>query len=137
MGASAAERIPREQWQDVCQRFARSHRGWLTRLFAVRTDDLELGGPNDSGREIGQELPLQDVIMSEAGPEPQMLILTGADDRRISYPIIRPRALLIEHDAEGSEAGLRVDDAAGHSTILRFRVAAPPETLDGLTPGEL
>lgn len=135
------ETIPEGHWEEACRGFAERHRGWLMRLSITSTAALSAApgdGANGTGSTtLAADLPLKDIMVEHPGGEAAIRILAGAGAERISHPVARARLLALERRPDGSEAGLRIDDAGGTTTLLRFRVSAAPETLDGLAPGEL
>jgi hypothetical protein len=123
--------IPKDQWSDVWRGFASRHRGWLARVLVLRDGDAANGG-----RALAVDAPCGRSSWRRRGREAHIRILVGEDDRHIAQPVLHPRALMLEHRLDGSEAGLRIEDAEGARTLVRFRVIAAPETLDGLAPAE-
>ena len=124
--------IPQDQWSAVCEDFASRHRGWLARVMIVSD---KAAGTDE--QELAVDVPLRAILVDGRGPDARIRILAGEVEGPVAYPIPHPRAVMLEHRPDGSEAGLRIDDAEGARTLVRFRVIADPETLDGLAPAEL
>lgn len=101
-----AREVARADWAGALERFSREHRAWL------------------AGVNGGEEHPLRGVGFEAPG----RLAICFADDTP-EVVVAEPRALRID------DAGLEIESREG-VTRLRFRVAAPPGTLDGLAPGE-
>lgn len=134
--------VPRSQWAQTCADFAQLHRGWLVQLWAVPTTAADAGAAAIAaeGRSLADGVPLHDVALDKTGAEPAVVLHTaappGTGQAVQALRIDSPRALVIERAADGSVQGLRVDDAADHSTLLHFRTTVPPEMLDGLADTE-
>jgi hypothetical protein len=61
-----------------------------------------------------------------------LLYAVAGQGRQVTHEIVDPTRLIFKLDARGAHEGLDIT-AADHSvTALRFRVAARPETLDGV-----
>lgn len=129
--------IPREEWLEICQGFGNRHRGWLVRILVMATSEVETqAGETDAG-EVAMDVPLLEVAAAEEAGDPQIEIALGERKAEVTHRIWRPRALTLEHGPDGIETGLRVDNAVGETTLVRFRVEAAPETQDGVAPAEL
>jgi len=124
--------IPQDQWSEVCAGFASRHRGWLARVMMVSDTDAAT-----EEQELAVDVPLRAILVEGQGADARIRILAGEVDDPVAYPVPHPRVLMLEHRPDGSEAGLRIDDAEGARTLVRFRVIADPETLDGLAAAEL
>lgn len=128
------ESIPREHWADTCRSFVERHRGWLAHI--LRTRPGAAAGAARDGEVLGYR-PLHDIRVEGHGPDARVSILTADGDTEVEYPVSGVRSLLVERRPDGSETGLQLEDARGVLTLIRFRVTAAPETLDGLAPDEL
>lgn len=130
------EIIPYEQWRKLCERFSRSHRGWLICLWVVDTGNLESGLAEDSNKAI-RDLELGEITLERHGERIDMVIIARDDEVHADHIIRGVESVCVEHDADGVESGLRIDSEDQRSTLVRFRVPANPESLDGVAPGEL
>lgn len=117
--------IPREAWVHKLNEFTRIHEGWLVSL---------------------------DVLAGDLGAQPQVnnlpLLGVSADpidhDGRIAVSVARSASehftriieavtgIQIERTDDGADAALQIETADGTRTILRFRAAVLPETVDGV-----
>ncbi|MEW5757352.1 MAG: hypothetical protein AB1810_13725 [Pseudomonadota bacterium] len=129
--------IPRDQWPEYCQSFSLGHHGWLVNVLQVET--RRLAEIRDSaiaaGRVLAAERPLQEVRETEHGDEVEIVVTVGRGTDEASFLVKNVRGLLQEQTAE-AQLGLRVDSADKTSLLVEFRVAAKPETLDGLAASE-
>lgn len=129
--------IRSEEWASTLAQFANRHRGWLASILVMPIEDVEMQAPRPRVDEVALDRPLRDVVLEAPGPESQIRIIAGDGSDVMEHAIAGPRSVKLEYNPEGNEVGLRIDDARGQSTLVRFRVAAAPEALDGLAPGEL
>ena len=117
--------IPREAWVHKLNEFTRIHEGWLVSL---------------------------DVLAGDLGAQPQInnlpLLGVSADpidhDGTIAVSVARSASdhftriieavtgIQIERTDDGADAALQIETADGTRTILRFRAAVLPETVDGV-----
>lgn len=128
------ESIPRERWADACRAFAARHRGWRAHILRARPGAVA-GAPR--GGEVLGYHPLHDIRVEGQGPAARVSILIADGDTEVEYPVSGVRSLLVERRPDGSETGLQLEDGRGALTLVRFRVTAAPETLDGLAPDEV
>lgn len=133
-----AQPINHDNWQDFCRTFSRQHRGWRVRVGRVDTGRLE-----DQPQQAEDDMQvLEDASTFEGlAVEPcqngeRLLVLTHAGHSEQTHRVEKPAKLYEETADAGSRAGLRIDDDHGRTTLLRFRVAADPQDLDGLSEVE-
>jgi uncharacterized protein DUF5335 len=120
--------LPRETWSAKLNEFTSAHGGWL-----VSVDVL---GPALGAQPEIDNLPLL-AVSAEHTPSGAMTIRISAARsaaEHISHTITEPTRVEIERREDGADVALRIASADGLQTILRFRVAALPETVDGLPP---
>jgi hypothetical protein len=129
------EIVPSEQWQAFCEGFSRSHRGWLVRLWEFHTASLEAGTADTHDIAI-RDRKLLEIVAQPIEQRIDMHIRLQDDQSQIEKSIQYVLSLFQERDTDGTVSGLRIDSADERSTLLRFRVPARPETVDGLAPGE-
>jgi hypothetical protein len=139
--------VPRRHWAETCADFSRRHRGWLVQLWAVPTAIADASGGDGTdaltaaGQPLATGVPLHDVELDARGAQPAIVLHTaappGSGEPMQQLRIANPAALSVERAADGTVIGLRIDDTAGHSTLLHFRTTEPPEMLDGLADTEL
>jgi hypothetical protein len=131
------EIIPREQWQRFCADFSRKYRGWLVRLWVLDTVNLEAGSDENASMAV-RDLALWEIATERHGDRIDLVVMTRDDEAEshVDHPVRDVDALMVERDEEGVENGLLINSTDAKSTLIRFRVPAAPETLDGLGPGE-
>jgi hypothetical protein len=125
------ELVPRESWADFCERFTHQHHGWLVTLEYRPALPDALGAGAKSGTAALLEFRSLQLIDRAHGQE---LCITAADQsgREQVATVRQPVRLSFQKTPDGSHSGLRLDDHGGDTLILRFRVPARPEVLDGL-----
>jgi hypothetical protein len=113
--------IPVAQWSEFLEQFSREHRAWLASVERVH--------PAAPRRVEVNERPLLSIDSDAADG-----IVFRFDER--SVRIDAPKALRVEETEDGVVQGIELEDWSGERASLRFRVAARPEALDGIAPGE-
>jgi hypothetical protein len=135
--------VPRARWGETLADFSQRHRGWLLQAWALPTAVADTSTGYDGGgrRELAAGVPLHGVELATRGAVPAIVVhVCDEHGNERGQPLLRidlPRALALERTATGDVAGLRIDDASGHTTWLHFRTTASPESLDGLAETEL
>ncbi len=124
------ELVPREYWAEFCERFTHQHHGWLATLEeqAVRSaaGGGMIGGP-------GALLEFRGLrLAEEAGREVLYLTATGQGGEDHTSTVYYPVRLTFKKADDGAHSGVRVDGRNGERLVLRFRVPALPEALNGL-----
>lgn len=117
----ARHRIAPGDWRTFCERWGRSHRGWLV--------TVSVGSPD--GRALVQARTLRGVGLSADGvlsilvdgPVPETLAVAGVTE-------------IFERFADGAHAGLQLARAAEPAIFVSFRTPALPEMLDGIAESE-
>jgi hypothetical protein len=128
--APAREEIARSHWESFGPAFTDQHRGWL--VSALRRS------PEGTVHLLWREAALEKVAI-ETRTSPARLVCVAHTRERAQGPATvvsltsdgpeRVHALFTE---EGAHAGVSVETADGGVTELRFRVAAHPDSVDGL-----
>ena len=122
------DEIPREAWTSTLDAFTATHAGWLVSLDVL---DPAIGAQPEI-----DDLPLLGVSADRAGAEAAITISAGRPDTgHISHSIHAPLRVHIERREDGADVALQIESADGAKSILRFRVAALPETVDGVVHG--
>lgn len=127
--------IPHDQWSAFCAIFSREHHGWLASLGEVDTAllDRDPQQARQSTPRLFENAPLQRVERLDEND--QIVIEALEQGRVVRSAVAQPRRVVMETEA-GGHKGLRIDDAAGMTTLLEFRVPAAPEALDGIAESE-
>jgi len=123
----ATTEIPRIQWPEFFDRFTGRHAGWLV---TVEVDDPRLGA-----QELARDVPLLEIAAERrAGAPAGIAITAGRREEHVTHRIEAPERVWLLQTAEGADEALETESAGGARTLLRFRSAALPETVDGLAP---
>lgn len=122
--AMRTQQIPRAQWSKFFREFSNRHEDWLV---TVRIVSPILG----SQVEV-KDLPLEGIVASPTGTGPISIHLGSDPERHLEHEIAAPIQVWVEFTEEGAEESLDIESTDGTKTILQFRSAVPPETVDGL-----
>lgn len=128
--------IPRAQWPAFCSSFGREHHGWLVTLGEVDTGrlDREAQEARVTMVRIAEGVELSQVTYDRAGD--RIVIEARDHGRQACWAVADPQRVLVESEND-AHRGLRLDGRLGKTLLVEFRVAAAPETLDGLAESEL
>lgn len=114
--------IPREEWSAFLEGFSRRHEGWLV---SVRFLSPAVGWMVES-----HQLALQGVSSDREGSSISVH-LGASPGPHVGHVISRPQDVWVEEE-DGVEKGVEVESADGTKMLLEFRIAVPPEMVDGL-----
>jgi hypothetical protein len=130
--------IPREQWGTFAEQFSRQHRGWLVSVEVTDTRLLEVDPEQAraAGRVLARDRALREVAFDLEGGTGQFRVVVGEEPDRVAHEIRRPVSVRPEMSDDGAHQGVRIDDADGKTTRVRFRAPALPELLDGIGEAE-
>jgi hypothetical protein len=123
-------------WPAALADFSRTHHGWLVRVLQLPTAATAADNLADA-EQIAADVTLAEVAVAADGARLGLDIRVRNDVVHTATHIERPRSMALERGADGGVMGLRIDDTAGRTTLLRFRSVLPTEMLDGLADGEL
>jgi hypothetical protein len=120
--------VPAEDWDDALDAFTREHRAWLAHVE-----------PDDRAASSARDRPLVDVRPEHRGARVVAIRIDLGMDAAdaTTLRIEEPVAVAVETTPDGTSSGLRIEDASGRLTRLRFRVEPPAAMLDGVAPGEM
>ncbi len=122
-----AQEIPRAKWLRFLDEFSRAHEGWLV--------TIEERDPRGLPRELARDVPLSGISAELHGDEAhEIAVIAGPRDAEWTHQIADPARLWINRTPEGAQEGIETESAGGIRTIIRFRSAALPETVDGMLP---
>lgn len=124
--------IPAGQWQQYCETFTRQHHGWLVRLCQVRTGAPDSAAP---APQFEGYRTLQEVREGNRNGAADIMVTVGEGAHEVSF-LIEDTIALYSRTRNQGHSGLRIDSGNGMSTLIEFRSAAVPETLDGLAENE-
>ena len=116
--------IPRADWTAALAEFSRMHASWL-----VSVEVLTPG--------MGSQPEIADMALTgltfEPGNGGAIVITAGREaDAHVAHVVGAPTNVRIARTESGADAALEIESTDGTRTILRFRTAALPETVDGL-----
>ena len=118
--------IPVAKWASFLESFSRQHEGWLASISVT-------SGPNKSF-EVNS-CRLEHIATVEVDENLQIRISAFRDSgEHLIHGVNNPLRLTFRRDTTGAHEGLDITSTDGSVAALRFRVAARPETLDGIIP---
>lgn len=113
--------IPKDSWDSFLESFSRQHELWRAALSIV--------DPSVDAQAEICELPL--LRIARKGGD-ICITLRTAERHETTQVAARPARMLLEETEEGAHKSLQIESADGIRTILSFRAAVLPETLDGI-----
>ena len=118
--------IPRSEWVSFLDSFSRQHEGWLI--------TVEVLGKDVGAQIEAREQPLAGVTADLRGGDQDVVsILFGAAaDKHVAHLIHAPSHVRLKETEGGAHEALHIESKGGTTTLLRFRAAVSPETLDGV-----
>ena len=114
--------IPREAWAATLDSFTAAHAGWLVSLDVL---DPAIGAQPEV-----DNLPLLGV--SAEGGSAVTISAGRSPAEHITHTIHAPSRVHLERRDDGADVALQIESAGGRRAILRLRVPARPETVDGI-----
>jgi hypothetical protein len=116
--------IPRAEWGAFFHSFNRIHDGWLC--------SLEVVGSALGGRTLARDVAFAGVSTDRGAGEPPIHIALGsAKGPSVSHWVDGPTRIRVRKTPEGADEALEIE-AGAMTTLITFRVAALPETVDGV-----
>lgn len=117
--------VPLADWSAFLAGFTDQHEGWLVTVVVISgSKEVIKAGPSR----------LKEVALIQLGGRADIRISVGGPGPDVIHEVINPVRLVFQRDARGAHEGLEITAADRSVTALRFRVAALPETLDGVLP---
>ena len=110
--------IPKNSWSEFLRAFSGRHHGWL-----VTIEVRERGGATQT---VAEERPLMKVALTG---DDKIEILAG--DTGTIYGVVGASELRVRETEPEAIESLTIDSALGQTTI-RFRIAIPPQLVDGV-----
>lgn len=116
-----------EEWLDFFNSFSRQHDGWLA--------SMELTRGTERKTEL-RDQPLAGISADHVSERDEIyLSFERADGGHLTHPVRNPMKVVFRRGLDGAHAGIDITSADGTLTSVRFRIAAKPETLDGVLSG--
>ena len=127
MTEAVTREIPRNGWADFFDGFSRRHEGWLVTIEIL---DKQLGD------QIEVENKALKGIVVERHRDPRVIdiFIWNKPDEDVAHIIDRPTRVWVQETERGAEAAVEIESEDHGTTLLRFRSAALPETVDGVAP---
>ena len=120
--------IVQGEWKAFFDSFSRRHQGWLIKLDVFSP---ELGAQHEV-----VESPLIGVT-SDVPTAPTVHVHVGRGSKHTTHTIAGVAHVRLEESEEGADVALQIVSADDTTTLLQFRSAVLPETVDGLqSPAE-
>ena len=117
--------IPREEWVQRLNEFTAIHEGWLV--------SLDVLGPKIGAQPEIRSLPLLGVSADWIDHDATIAVsVARSATEHLDHIVHAVTRICVERTDDGADAALQIESADGTRTILRFRVAALPETVDGI-----
>ena len=118
--------VPASEWASFLNSFSLQHEGWLATISTT-------SGPEKSVKVRNARLKC--ITATELDEIRHIrIVLLGDDEEHLVHPVSNPVTLTFRRNLSGAHEGVDITSADGSITSLRFRVAAVPETLDGVLP---
>ena len=118
--------ILQPEWPSFFDGFSRQHEGWLV--------SLELLGPEIGAQVEESELPFEGIVVDHDDyKNDKITIMMGATtDSHIAHTINLPTQVSLEQTDNGADVALAIRGENETTTLLTFRVAVLPETVDAV-----
>ncbi len=120
--------IPRTRWAETLDGFSLMHEGWLV--------SVEVTSPDFGAQPEIHDLPLVGITAEPAERGDIVAIAAARSaNNHVTRIVHAPTHIWIERTEEGADAALEVESADRTKTILRFKTAARPDTVDSVVRG--
>ena len=132
--------VLREHWKTFCLQFTRQHQVWI---FNLSVGEFGVGAELKAEEAERRMRPLvrwgifQGITVDPHDGGCTISIVAGMTPGQVIHSICDPLHLFFRQTKEGAHEGLVIESVSGQTTLLRFRTAALPETLDGISEAEL
>ena len=116
--------IHQDAWDAALNAFTRVHDGWLVSVDLV----TEAGT-----RTAIHHLPLAGVSVDRRHGETAIVISTArSPSDHVTHVTAAATRVVLRKTDDGADAALEIESGDGATTVLTLRVAALPETVDGV-----
>jgi hypothetical protein len=118
--------IPREAWSAFFDSFSRQHEGWLI--------TLEVLAPEIGAQVESREQPLAGITadLRDKGEDVISILVGRGSDDHVGHLIHAPSRVWLKETEAGAHEALHIESTRGATTLLRFRSAVLPESVDGV-----
>ena len=119
-----AAEIAHNEWAEYLDSFSREHLDWLVTV-EVRSPEGRLI--------VVEERPLKGVSLDHAESLERAYVQVGSGpEAHMTHMVERPIRVVFKQSQAGEHQGLEIASANGTTTVIRFRSAMRPESLDGI-----
>ncbi len=120
----AEREIPHGQWTAFFDSFSLQHAGWIV-YVEVHGADTQL---------TVRERPLVGITVDSTGSEAGSLSITlgRTPDDHWTHRIVAPARVRLRETQAGAVEALEITSSGDETTLVQFRSAVLPETVDGI-----
>jgi Family of unknown function (DUF5335) len=121
----ANREISRGQWIAFFDSFSLQHRGWIVRVEVQHGADSQL---------LVRALPLVGIAVDLKGSETGSLLITlgKTPEDHWRHRIVAPARVRLKETQAGAVEAVEIAATGGETTLVQFRAAVLPETVDGI-----
>ncbi len=121
----ANREIPRGQWTAFFDSFNLQHGGWIVRVEVQHGTDSQL---------LVRALPLVGIAVDLKGSEAGSLLITLGitPEGHWGHRIVAPARVRLKETQAGAVEAVEIASTEGETTLVQFRSAVLPETVDGI-----
>ena len=121
----ANREIPRGQWTAFFDSFSLQHEGWIVRVEVQHVADSQL---------LVRALPLVGIAVDLKGSEAGSLLITLGitPEGHWRHRIVAPARVRLKKTHAGAVEAVEIASNGGETTLVQFRSAVLPETVDGI-----
>lgn len=116
--------IPRAEWFHFFREFSARHEDWLVTVRVV--------SPRFGSQVEVRELPLEGIVAGADARGPISIHVGRTPAQHVEHEVTDPVQVWVELAESGAEEAVEIESKDGTKTIVEFRVAPPPEAVDGL-----
>ena len=117
--------IPRQAWAERLNQFTAVHDGWLV--------SIDVLSPDMGAQRQVDKLPLLGISADRIDHDVAVAVSVAQSGAgHLTHVIHEVTRIYVEQTDDGADAALETESADGTKTIVRFWVAAVPETVDGI-----
>jgi dienelactone hydrolase len=121
---TGTQEIAAEEWISFFDSFSRQHEGWLVSIMTIR------GGEQKT--EV-RDVRLEGISSDHLNAWDEIYISVDRGNRdHLTHAVKSPLKVMFRQDLRDAHEGIDVHSADGTVTGIRFRIAARPESLDGV-----
>ncbi len=118
------EHILVDQWWDFCKGFSAQHAGGQVDIDVILTEVLTsvpLAG-HARARKLAANVTFRRIEAEPRDNDTEVSITVSDDSAYTTYRIPQTARIILEKNSSGLDSWLRIDDTAGTTKLLRFRI---------------